>query len=251
MAAGFLKGALVSFTPTFIGVAPNVTVFQINPETITHDWKVAEAAPPPPTPKGWRGPPPPPDPLAVKGLPGESFSFTLVMDSNDQIADAGINLVAAGIATNFGLYTRLAALEMLQYPLQAVSAGLVGTVSASVSASGLTVNVTGAKPVDSSVPRLEVPVVLFVWGVQRIVPVRLERLAITEKLYDAALRPIHAEAQISLRVLTPDELVHIAGPMKTVANIAYVYTQGLRQAQALLNLADAGASILGMLPTPF
>lgn len=251
MAAGFLKGALVSFTPTFIGVAPNVTVFQINPETITHEWKVAEAAPAPPPVRGSKRPPPKPDPLAVSGLPGESFSFTLFMDANDQIADAGINVVASGIATNFGLYTRLAALEMLQYPLQAVSAGLVGTVSASLSASGVTVNVTGPRPVNASVPRLEVPVVLFVWGVQRIVPVRVTQLTITEKLYDTKLNPIHAEAQIGLRVLTPDELVHIAGPMKTVANVAYVYTQGLRQAQALLNLADAGASILGMLPIPF
>jgi hypothetical protein len=251
MAAGFLKGALVSFTPTFIGVAPNVTVFQINPETITHDWKVPEAAPPPPTPRGWKGPPPPADPLAVRGLPGETFSFTLFMDANDQIADAGINLAAAEIATNFGLYTRLSALEMLLYPLQSVSAGLVGTVSASVSSSGLTIKVTGAAPSNSSVPRLEVPVVLFVWGLQRIVPVRVTQLNITEKLYDAGLHPIHAEAQMTLRVLTPEELVVIAGPMKTVANIAYVYTQGLRQAQALLNLADAGASILGMLPTPF
>ena len=48
---------------------------------------------------------------------------------------------------------------------------------------------------------------LFVWGLQRIVPVRVTDLTITEKLYDTALNPIHADAQIGLRVLTPDEIV--------------------------------------------
>jgi hypothetical protein len=33
-----------------------------------------------------------------------------------------------------------------------------------------------------------------------------------------------------------------------IASVAYAYTQGLRQTQALASLGDAGASILGMLP---
>ena len=36
-----------------------------------------------------------------------------------------------------------------------------------------------------------------------------------------------------------------------VAKVAYVYSQGLRQVQALANLGDAAASIIGMLPNPF
>jgi hypothetical protein len=245
MAAKFLKGALISFMPTFLGATPNVTVFQINPETLTHAWTAAAAAQPPPGQKEGG------DPLAVKGLPGESFSFTLVMDANDEIADVGANPVAAGLASLTGLYTRLAALEMLQYPLAAAGAGLLGSVSASISSSGLSLSASVSKTSDSSVPRMQVPVVLFVWGPQRIVPVRVTQLTITEKLYDTALNPSHAEAQIGLRVLTPDELVSITGPMKDVAKIAYVYTQGLRQVQATANLADAAASIIGMLPTPF
>ena len=50
------------------------------------------------------------------------------------------------------------------------------------------------------------PVVLFVWGAFRIVPVRVTGLTITEKLYDEMLNPVHAEAQLQLRVLTPAEL---------------------------------------------
>lgn len=228
--------------PTFIGAVPNVTIFQINPETITHTWTAAAAAPA----KEAGG-----DPLAVKGLPGKSFSFTLFMDANDEIADAAINPVAAGLATATGLYTRLAALEMLQYPLASAAAGLLGTVSSSVSASGVSLSVSVTAASNSSVPRMQVPVVLFVWGPQRIVPVRVKQLTITEKLYDTSLNPTHAEAQMTLDVLTPDQLVWIQGPMKDIATIAYVYTQGLRQVHATANLANSAVSILGMLPTPF
>jgi hypothetical protein len=101
------------------------------------------------------------------------------------------------------------------------------------------------------VPQSEVPTVLFIWGPQRIVPVRVTALSITEKLYDALLNPTHADVQITLRVLTPDELEAVQGELKTVAKVAYVYSQGLRQVQALANLGDAAASIIGMLPNPF
>jgi hypothetical protein len=245
MAGQFLKGGLVSFMPTFIGAVPNVTIFQINPETITHSWTPAA-----PAKEAQSGA----DPLAVKGVPGETFGFTLFMDANDEIANGTTNPVAAGLASATGLYTRLAALEMLQYPLASAGAGLLGTVSASVSASGASLSASVTAASDASVPRMQVPVVLFVWGPQRIVPVRVTALTINEKLYDTSLNPTHAEVQITLRVLTPDELGSkegILGPMRQVANIAYVYTQGLRQVHAAANLADSAVSILGMLPTPF
>jgi hypothetical protein len=82
-------------------------------------------------------------------------------------------------------------------------------------------------------------------------PVRVTALTITERLYDSALHPIHAEAQITLRVLTPDEVVAVQGPMADVAKTAYTYSQGLRQVQAAANLGDSAATIIGMLPTPF
>jgi hypothetical protein len=52
-------------------------------------------------------------------------------------------------------------------------------------------------------------------------------------------------------VLTPEELAKIKSEMGTVANVAYKYSQGLRQALAVANLGDAAASIIGMLPNPF
>ena len=236
-----LKGALISFMPTFIGTIPNVIVFQINPETISHAWTEPTASSQPASGGKSNS-----DPLAVTGVPGESFTFTLILDANDEKADVATNPIAAGLAAVSGAYIHLAALEMLQYPMGSASA-LLGQVSAALSSAS-----AGASSTPStSVPASQVPVVLFVWGPQRIVPVRVTQLQITEKLYDELLNPVHAESQISLRVLTPDELAAVQGPMRDVANIAYVYTQGLRQLQATANLADAAASIIGMLPTPF
>jgi hypothetical protein len=243
MPGKFIKGALISFMPTFIGSLPNVIVFQFNPETITHTWSAA--------PGGSTNPKSGADPNAASGVPGETFSFSLAVDASDMIADGNVNPVASGLATVSGVYTRLAALEMLQYPTGSFGGGLLGQVSASLSA-GLSISGSGSGGgTNANVPASEVPTVLFVWGPQRIVPVRVTGLTITEKLYDALLNPTHADVQITLRVLTPEELAGVKGELATVAKVAYVYSQGLRQVQALANLGDAAASIIGMLPNPF
>jgi hypothetical protein len=230
--------------PTFIGSLPNVIVFQFNPETITHTWSSAAGLPP--DPKAGV------DPMAARGVPGEQFSFSLAVDASDMIADGDANPIAAGLASASGVYTRLAALEMLQYPSGSFGGGLLGSVSASISVGGVDLSASGTASVQKAdVPRSEVPTVLFVWGPQRIVPVRVTALTITEKLYDPRLNPTHADVQITLRVLTPEELVSVQGELGTVAKVAYVYSQGLRQLQAVANLGDAAASIIGMLPNPF
>jgi hypothetical protein len=237
--SGFvLKGALVEFMPTFLPIPlPNVTVFQYNPETMVHTWSQPEAAGSAGTTTS--------NPLAVKGNPGESFSFTLAMDSNEDIAEA--TPVVSQIAEVSGVYSRLAALEMLLYPTGSTSGGLLGSVSA---AAGAAFGGASSGPV-RTVPESTMPVVLFIWGAGRIVPVRVTTLTITEKIYDTALNPVHAEAQVSLRVLTPAELVAAQADEDVLANlasIAYTYTFTLRQALAVANLANAASSIIGMIP---
>jgi hypothetical protein len=236
--SGFvMKGALVEFMPTFLPIPmPNVIVFQYNPETMTHTWTQPESA-------GHAGTVTS-NPLAVKGMPGESFSFTIAMDANDEIADG--SAPTAALAQASGIYSRLAALEMLLYPTGAPST-LLGTVSA-----GITAALTGVAtdPV-RQVPQSVMPVTLFIWGPGRIVPVRVTGLTITERLYDSALNPTHAEAQLALRVLTPAELVGAYADDDILANlatIAYTYTLTLRQAFAVANLANAAESIIGMIP---
>ena len=238
--SGFvLKGALVEFSPTALLLPlPNVIIFQYNPETMTHTWSQRESG------GGAGASATQNNPLAVPGMPSESFSFTLALDANDDIASGQQPAAAEGLA--YGVYTRLAALEMLLYPAVSTSA-LIGAVSAASAAalSGISVGTVRA------VPQSVMPVTLFIWGEGRIVPVRVTSLTITEKLYDARLNPTHAEAQLSLSVLTPAELVATTRDnpiLGNLATIAYTYTLTLRQELALLNLGNGVDSILGMIP---
>jgi hypothetical protein len=242
MVGAVLKGALISFSAvgasTDMTSSPNVIVFQFNPEMINHDWTEATT--------GAAGTDPRMNfsPLATSGVPSERFSFTLTLDSDEQLADAGLDPISVGQAKLFGIYPQLSALEMLQFPVTSAASVLVGQGSAAADAAGL----GQSAPQCISVPVSEVPVVLFVWGLQRIVPVRVTGLTVKETLYDVLLNPTHAEVEISLTVLTPDELAAVSGPMKKIASMAYTYNQGLRQARAAENLAQPAASILGMLP---
>ncbi|MEO0914600.1 MAG: hypothetical protein AAFY59_16735, partial [Pseudomonadota bacterium] len=52
----------------------------------------------------------------------------------------------------------------------------------------------------------ETPLALFVWSANRIVPVRVTSLSITEEFFDANLNPIRAKVSLSLRVLSVDDL---------------------------------------------
>jgi hypothetical protein len=226
MPGKYMKGALVQFTPTILIPIPNVIIFQYNPETITHTWTQSDTG-------GAAKSGSQSNPQAVPADPGEAFSFNLVMDANDDIGNNNPLAIVSGV------YTRLAALEMLLFPAdpnQSLLGGLLGVTSTDQS---------------RSVPSKILPTVLFVWGPERIVPVRVTSLTITENRYDALLNPVHAEAQIGLRVLTPDELAaakSTSDPLADLGSIAYDYSHGLRKAFALANLANAVESIVGMLP---
>lgn len=237
MAGKFIRGALIQFVPTFHIPVPNVIVFQFNPETMSHSW--TPAAPREHMPGGGDS-----NPLAVKGFPGESFSFTLAMDASDMIADG--TAVAAALATSSGIYSRLAALELLLFPQPGAGVdSLVKTLSAQNP--GVPVK-SLQKSVARAVPLSTVPVALFVWGPGRIVPVRVTSLTITEKLHDPLLNPTHAEAQIGLTVVTPDQVFALTSPLGTLASVAYQYTQALRRTLALANLESSTESIIGMIP---
>jgi hypothetical protein len=242
MVGAVLKGALISFSAlgaaTDMLAMPNVIVFQFNPETISHEWTRATTGDASADPRMNFSP------LATSGVPGERFSFTLMLDSDEQQADAGLDPIPIGLALANGVSTQLAALEMLQFPVTSAVSALVGQISAAADAAGLGQSACQCV----SVPVSEVPVVLLVYGPFRIVPVRVTGLTVKETLYDVLLNPTHAEVELSLTVLTPDELAAVNGPMAKIASMAYTYNQGLRQARAADNLALSAVSILGMLP---
>jgi hypothetical protein len=260
MPGQYFRGAFIEFTSSFLVPIPNVIVFQYNPETLSHTWSPAASA----APSGASQGPGQGNPLAVSGDPGEEFSFTLMMDSGDIIAD-GI-APAAALANASGLYPMLAALELLLFPSTSTGSGAIagalstgaGAVAGGGAAGALSTGVGaaaaalggGSGGVQRSVPLSVVPTVLFVWGPGRILPVRVSSLRITEKLYDPTLLvPTHAEAEIGLRVLTQLEIDALDdGLVKQLVQTAYSYMGTLRQGLALANLVNSTNSIVGMLP---
>lgn len=233
-----IKGALVAFTPTFLTPVPNVTVFQYNPETMTHTWSQPDQGAQGGSQGIEAG-----NPYSVPGMPGEEFSLTVVFDSNQDIEDSVP--VSAQLASVSGVYTRLAALEMLLYPTGGgATSKLLGQASAALGLGG------SDDSTIRNVPESTVPVALFIWGAFRIVPVRVTALTTTEKLYDTALNPTYAEVQLTLRVLTPMELEAATTDndvLAGLATVAYTYTLGVRQAGALANLGNAPASVAQLL----
>ncbi|HET8926877.1 MAG TPA: hypothetical protein VFN24_03510, partial [Microbacterium sp.] len=93
-------------------------------------------------------------------------------------------------AADLGIHPELAALELLVQP---TSEALQGNDSI---ARGGTLEVLP----------IETPLLLFVWGPNRVVPVRITDLSITEDAFDANLNPIRATVSLGMRVLTVDDL---------------------------------------------
>jgi len=248
------KGALVQYLPTW-PTTPVVTVFQYNPESMVHTWTQPEPTGKPGVESS--------NPVAVPGMPGESFQFTIYLDSDDDAVSPVPALQQSAQVSGVG--TRLAALEMLLYPLGSGQApgsqtpggqpsggqaagGASGSLLGTVSAAGGGGSSSGPT---WSLPNSTVPIVLFVWNATRIVPVRVTTLTITETLYDTKLNPTHAQAQLSLRVITPTELAAAnptAGTPADLARAAYNRTLTTRRQWAASNTASAASSIISMLP---
>ena len=238
------KGALIRLSEEFLGPIPNIIVFQYNPETLTRSL----------TP--WR-------PRALEGEgtedsesgeantaqpfdPGESFNITLEFDATDALEIPENNPVE--VVT--GIADRIAALEMLLYPgEEEMEAGL--QVSEASSLAGGEEGSGGAETDAAPVPRPRVPVVLFVWGPGRIVPVRLTSFQVEEQAYSPTLYPIRAEVTVGLKVLTEDSFRAADRTMTAAEDLAiaaYKYTRGQKETLARANIANITDSILGMLP---
>lgn len=228
MTGPLAKGALVTYQ-TAGRPLPVVTVFQYNPERMTHGWHQSA---PPGKPGVETG-----NPLAVRGLPEESFEFTIYLNADDDVV-SGIPVLQQ-VAQRAGVSARLAALELMLYPV-----GGTGTTSATGQLLGTVSSGLGSSKGDWKLPNATLPVALFYWNANRVVPVRVTTLSITETLYDEDLNPRHAEAQLGLRVLTPEELAAANPTPGTATNLAVVaYNQTLARRRLLATANTAGNAI--------
>jgi hypothetical protein len=213
-----LKGALVAYQSQFLGPIPNVIVFQYNPEqlsrTLTHRAARSDSG----DIGGSQE-----DVLRVQGPPRETISLSVELDACDQLDEPDLHPHVA----EFGLHPALAALELLLYPDSAQFLH----------------NRTLADAGTAQICPADVPLVLFVWGRSRVVPVWLTNFSVTEQAFDARLNPIQAKVEFGMQVLSYLEL-----KQATLAYNAYVATQVQKEALARLNLISGAQQVMGMLP---
>lgn len=240
-----LKGALVEFSERFIGPVPNIIIFQYNPETLSRTLEVW--SPPAQTEEGeTQGTPSEASSSAQPADPPETFTLALELDAADALEEPESHPVAV----ISGVADRIAALEMLLYPQEeSLLGGLLGSISGSVSVSagGTSIGGSAGGSVDT-VPRGAVPVVMFVWGPGRIVPVRLTSFSVEEQAFSPILYPIRAKVSVGLKILTSADFPEPRSFSQELAVAAFEFTRKQKQVLAAANLANSVESILGMLP---
>lgn len=168
------KGAIIGLDP--FNPLASVVVFQYNPDTMTRTLTVEGA--------GAEGGAVSGDALRIKKPPRENIGVKIVLDATDQLEKAD------PIATSLGIHPQLAALEMLLYPksVQVIT-------NYALQAAGMI-----------EVVPPESWLTLFIWGIKRVVPVKLTSFSITETEFDPSLNPIRADVSLGMDVLNYSDL---------------------------------------------
>lgn len=152
-----------------------VIPLQYNPESLTRSFQVQGAD----GSDGARS-----SALRLKGPAVETLKLDAEIDATDllEVADAD--------AMELGIHRELATLEALLYP----------------STSALNANNEKARFGTLEIAPMESALTLFVWGQERILPVRITELSVTEEAFSPKLNPLRAKVSLSMRVLSVDDL---------------------------------------------
>src|ERR1700719_3907409 len=203
-----LKGAIIGVDP--FNPLASVVVFQYNPDTMTRKLEPRAVAA-----EGDRG-----EAFRLTGAPKETITLSIEIDATDQLEQAN------PLATTMGIYPTLAALEMLLYPKSAVVIGntilsLIGTIE---------------------VIPVEAPMTHFVWGPQRVLPVRLTSLSITEEAHDQLLNPIRAKVDLSLTVLSYHDL-SVTSPGEALFLVHHIAKEIMATTNVFNSAQNIGAAL--------
>jgi hypothetical protein len=168
-----IKAGIVLADPN-TGTVLQVIALQYNPETLTRSLKAQIAS---------TGSEHQITATRYTGAAVETIKVDAEIDASDQLA------VSDPTAMQLGIHPQLAVLETLIYP----------------ASSTLIANNAMASSGQLEVLPVEAPLALFVWSKQRITPVQITDISITEEMFDPALNPIRAKVSLSLRVLSIDD----------------------------------------------
>lgn len=185
------RGALIGLDP--VNPLASIVIFQYNPDSVTRRLTASAAG-------GGGGAGAPGEQLRLKGPPEETLSMEIEVDAVDQLE------TGSGTAGLLGITPALASLELLLYPKSAVV-----IANAVLSLAGII-----------EVVPPEAPLAILVWGIPRVLPVRLTELSITEEAFDPNLNPIRARVSLGLKVLNYDHLglVSVGGALFLAHQIA-------------------------------
>jgi hypothetical protein len=200
-----MKGAIVGIDP--FNPLASICIFQYNPDTMTRTLT-------PQTAGGQGGDRS--EALRLRGAPVEEIKVDIEIDATDQLERGD------ALAGTLGIYPQLSALEMLIYPKSAL------VIANTLLLAAGTIEVIPASA----------PFTLFIWGPQRVLPVRLTSLSITEEAYDTALNPIRAKVSLGLRVLSYNDL-----PLSDPGYAIFLVHQVLKEMMATLGSVGGAGSI--------
>lgn len=165
------KGAIIACDP----VKPNAIIFQYNPDTMTRRLEARSSG----GEVGARS-----EPFRLTGPPKETITLSIELDAADQLEIGDPTAIVSGVTPT------LSALESLLYP---TSQSVISNAALAIAGS-----------IEIIPP--EAPMTLFVWGPNRVLPVRITSFSITEEAYDPNLNPLRAKVDLSLYVLSYEDL---------------------------------------------
>ncbi len=172
-----LKGGLVQLDPTTGSVLRTVAL-QYNPNVVTRTVTAKAFSAGDQSDRSQA--------LRLKGPSSETIRVEAEIDASDLLEHPD----QFPDAVSVGIHPQLAVLESMLSPTSDQLAANHGLAS------------SGRLEI---VP-MQAPLTVFVWSANRILPVRLTELTITEEAFDPALNPIQAKVDLSMRVLSVDDL---------------------------------------------
>ena len=203
-----LRGAVVEYG---LSIPPLSVVFQFNPEQLTRNRALSYAAP---------------DSaqdslrdfhkqhelddiqaLQVVDVGEETIGFEIRLDATDKLDEGD------AITGQFGIAPQLSTLELMVHPKEE---SLLGQALGSL---------LGSSGGFSFTRQPNPPLMLFVWGRSRVLPVNINSLNITEILYSTDLTPTRATVNVNLTVIEGK-------------SPPYLYTKAMKEAMSALNLAN-------------
>jgi hypothetical protein len=138
----------------------------------------------------------------------ESISLEIRLDATDKMNDGD------PIASTLGVLPQISTLELMMHPKGESMLGAALDSLLGLKASGF-----------SFTKKPNPPMMLFIWGYTRVLPVNLNSMSITETEFSTILSPTRATVSVSMTVIESAE------PLYTVSKVA-------KEVASLINLAN-------------